>query len=670
MLRNKVVFSFIVFVFSLVFILGFFSQGLSEVAYAEEMPFAKSNNYLLDTVLVTLKPDANNRQKVYTASDFNHINCILVEDLTAKTNDKIDTLVGKIIEGETLSAEELKFVKSTSSFKRILKLKLATNSKDSLIEAISQLKKRNDVLYADPDYHIEQKSMQPNDPSYTTNPTSGDQWYINKISLPQAWDITTGSSSTRVCIIDTKINNNHEEFSDRQEGGYVIRSNFSVAYHRECLVTYSGGEQSYTWTGGYGSLVYGRHGTVVAGIIGANTNNGIGMAGVCWSVDMVSYAYEEDNDSPTSSAIADAIELANDASIPIINLSGGWYVSDSRYKEPSVEPNIGDANYTNTLKAAIDNYYGLLVCAAGNEGLDNDGSNPLYPASYNCDNIISVGASDKSDNIVVLGPEDGSNYGEETVDLFAPGADMMGPNYVNDDDEYIVGLNGTSYAAPLVTGVAALLLSKYPCLSATEIKDAILDNVDEIASLDGKCITGGRLNAFAALSNCEPSHNSVLTIVSSTASTHTGYCICGELVTRGHDYIYSNITSANHYQECVDCGYSGTFIHRMNVRDTGSVTEHIKECDCGYSITEAHTWVSTALGYRCSVCKKVTTFIPGIHPMLSPRGLLLLQAANLQHGQVALIEGLPIIYFNGEYYLLSDSTTQVPYPIPPALQTE
>ena len=71
--------------------LGFFSQGLSEVAYAEEMPFAKSNNYVFDTVLVTLKPDANNRQKVYTASDFNHINCISVEDLTAKTNEKIDT---------------------------------------------------------------------------------------------------------------------------------------------------------------------------------------------------------------------------------------------------------------------------------------------------------------------------------------------------------------------------------------------------------------------------------------------------------------------------------------------------------------------------------------------------------------------------------------------------
>ncbi|MBR7176671.1 MAG: hypothetical protein IKD26_00465, partial [Clostridia bacterium] len=92
---------------------------------------------------------------------------------------------------------------------------------------------------------------------------------------------------------------------------------------------------------------------------------------------------------------------------------------------------------------------------------------------------------------------------------------------------------------------------------------------------------------------------------------------------------------------------------------------------CGHTVDEAHTWVQNALGgYICSVCRQTGNFTPGIQSLLTPAGRLALQAANLQHGQVALIEGLPIIYFNGEYYLLSDNTTQVPYPIPPALQTE
>ncbi|MBQ7914698.1 MAG: hypothetical protein IJZ28_03915 [Clostridia bacterium] len=155
--------------------------------------------------------------------------------------------------------------------------------------------------------------------------------------------------------------------------------------------------------------------------------------------------------------------------------------------------------------------------------------------------------------------------------------------------------------------------------------------------------------------------------------THTGLCACGQTTTESHWYAedsYSNITNTTHKQTCAVCGYNTVVPHLWRVINK-TVTGHVKQCNCGHTVDEVHTWVQNALGgYICSVCRQTSNFTPGIQSLLTPAGRLALQAANLQHGQVALIEGLPIIYFNGEYYLLSDSTTQVPYPIPPALQTE
>ena len=155
--------------------------------------------------------------------------------------------------------------------------------------------------------------------------------------------------------------------------------------------------------------------------------------------------------------------------------------------------------------------------------------------------------------------------------------------------------------------------------------------------------------------------------------THTGLCACGQTTTESHWYAedsYSNITNTTHKQTCAVCGYNTVVPHVWKVINK-TVTGHVKQCNCGHTVDEVHTWVQNALGgYICSVCRQTSNFTPGIQSLLTPAGRLALQAANLQHGQVALIEGLPIIYFNGEYYLLSDSTTQVPYPIPPALQTE
>lgn len=530
------------------------------------------------------------------------------------------------------------------------RLKLSTNSKEELIDAIKALRKRPDIISADPSFYLQDMSVGITDPYYT----QGNQWAIEKIDLLDAWNITTGSSEVKVGIFDRGIDVNHED---------LINGNIAQSGHRKYYL------DSKVW--GMDSLPQDNsgHGTRIAGIIGASSNNGKGIVGVCHNVSLISFKYDLYSNTRLSEVLYGAIDYANSNYIPIINVSGGWYKNDPIYIEQDNDILPTNPLYQNSLKQMIDSYYGLVVCAAGNNGTDNDGNNPVYPASYSCENIISVGASDESDNMPVWVDNTSSNYGETKVDLFAPGNNIYAPNidWDGSHSEYILD-SGTSYAAPYVAGVAALLLSKYPCLSTSEIKDAILDNVDEIGALDGKCVTGGRLNAYEALRNCQPKHDAVLQW-EVTSTSHAGECICGE-VFEPHEYAYSNVTATTHKQTCAVCGYNTVVPHLWRVISK-TTTGHVKQCNCGHTVDEVHTWVQNALGgYICSVCRQTGNFTPGIQSLLTPAGRLTLQAANLQHGQVALIEGLPIIYFNGEYYLLSDSTTQVPYPIPPALQTE
>lgn len=159
-----------------------------------------------------------------------------------------------------------------------------------------------------------------------------------------------------------------------------------------------------------------------------------------------------------------------------MNLSGG-------------APDIPSTDVT-PLYEAIGNYSGLLVCSAGNNNSDND-ETPIYPAQLPFSNIISVGASTAADQKQAV-----SNYGEFSVDLFAPGDNIettAGTTYVPFDQ--------TSAAAPFVTGVAALLLSIHPELTPAQIRQTIIDNVDIIPAFEYLSLSGGRLNAYKALSD-------------------------------------------------------------------------------------------------------------------------------------------------------------------------
>lgn len=193
-----------------------------------------------------------------------------------------------------------------------------------------------------------------------------------------------------------------------------------------------------------------------------------------------------DSDGDTSSAwVARAVNFAGSQNIPILNFSGGGPSFNS------VEQN------------AIDAYEGLFVAAAGNED-NNNNEIPVYPASFPFDNIISVGASDGNDNrsdwngftnLWGLFGSEKSNYGDTSVDLFAPGTNILSTVPGNDYQSK----SGTSMAAPMVTGAAALLLSHNPSLTTAQLRSAIIDNVDVIPALNGLCESGGRLNVNNAI---------------------------------------------------------------------------------------------------------------------------------------------------------------------------
>ncbi|MCL2621711.1 MAG: FG-GAP-like repeat-containing protein, partial [Firmicutes bacterium] len=149
------------------------------------------------------------------------------------------------------------------------------------------------------------------------------------------------------------------------------------------------------------------------------------------------------------------------------------------------------------------NYFGLFVTVSGNGSLVNGkwngigkdiNSGGIYPGSLSITKMITVGATDNNDNITPF-----SNWGSSTVDIFAPGVEIL----TTSNNNYFRNMSGTSFAAPHVAGVAALIKSKYPNLSSTQIKQAIMNGADPVASLADKCYSGGRLNAHQALLEAE-----------------------------------------------------------------------------------------------------------------------------------------------------------------------
>lgn len=313
--------------------------------------------------------------------------------------------------------------------------------------ALVGLRGHPDVLHAEPDYLLELAGT-PDDPRYAQ------QWALPMIGAPAAWDVQTGSTAIRVAVLDTGCDYNHPDLAanlwvnsaeipgngiDDDSNGYV--------------------DDVRGWDFGDGDSdpmdPFG-HGTNVAGILGAVGDNGAGVAGVCWRVEIVVVKIVSSSWAVTVSAAVQGLAYARRAGARLVNASWGvGAYSQVLHDEMLANEEAGM----------------LFVAAAGNAAADLDAA-PSYPACDPLASVICVGASTPADELWA-----NSNRGAASVDLAAPGVDIhstfpMGLYY---------SMSGTSQAAPHVSGACALVWAAHPLLTAAQVKARILAGADPIA---------------------------------------------------------------------------------------------------------------------------------------------------------------------------------------------
>ncbi|MBE0418250.1 MAG: S8 family serine peptidase, partial [Coriobacteriia bacterium] len=239
------------------------------------------------------------------------------------------------------------------------------------------------VLYAEPDYPVSITTV-PDDPRF------GEQWALENtgqsggtpgadIKAPDAWTVTTGGPDVLVAVIDTGVDYEHPDLAPNMWSGL----GWNFAEDNADPMDIHG------------------HGTHVAGTIAAVGNDGFGVAGVAWEARIMALKALGDDGSGRTSDIAEAVTYASANGADIINMS------------------LGGGSYSQAFYDAIAASDALVVCAAGNEGSNND-SSPSYPASYDLENIVAVAATDRTDTLASW-----SNYGATSVDLGAPGVAIL-----------------------------------------------------------------------------------------------------------------------------------------------------------------------------------------------------------------------------------------------------
>ena len=308
------------------------------------------------------------------------------------------------------------------------------------------------VEYAEPDHEVS-VAVQPNDPYVVSY-----QWHLAKIEAPAAWDVTTGANyPVAIAIVDTGVDGQHPDLAGRTVGGFNVLTDQPILPGTNSDDSGSG------------------HGTHVAGIAAANTNNGVGVAGVSWSASIMPIKILDATGYGTFSDLAEGIVWAADHSARVINLSlGGTKITDGE---------------TRTIKAAVEYARGkgaFLAAAAGNEGAGSNSYN--YPAAL--DHVIAVAATTPQDEWAYF-----SNY-HPYVDVAAPGVGI----YSTTPNGGFTSRSGTSMATPVVSGIAALLLAANPSLTADQIAARLEATALDLGS-PGKDIYfgAGRVSAARAL---------------------------------------------------------------------------------------------------------------------------------------------------------------------------
>jgi subtilisin family serine protease len=313
------------------------------------------------------------------------------------------------------------------------RIKVSSSALDAVERALSR---RPEVEFVERNGMLELNAT-PNDPLYPS------EWHLGKIGAPAAWDLARGTSSIIVAVVDTGVDANHPDLVNKVVPGYNA---------------YNDNNDS--------SDVYG-HGTMVAGIIGAESNNGLGVSSVGWMNPVMPIRITDSSLAVYYSVVANGITWAADHGAKVINTS--------------IAGVAGSATVTSAASYAR-NKGALVIAAAGNCG--------CFDSTSENTSIISVSATDGSDNLASWSSQ--GNY----VDVAAPGVAI----YTTTSGGGYGAPSGTSVASPVVAGVVALMMSANPSLKPSQIESLLEATTDDLGPAGYDTAYGyGRLNAYRAV---------------------------------------------------------------------------------------------------------------------------------------------------------------------------
>ena len=345
-----------------------------------------------------------------------------------------------------------------------------------VMDAVSRYQSHPAVEFIEPNW-IVRADLVPTDPLFPQ------QWSLQNtgqtgglpgadIGVVPAWDVETGSPDVVVAIIDTGVDYTHPDLAANIWSNPAEIPGNGVDDDGNGLVDDVHGYDFYNFDAD--PMDDNGHGTHVAGIVAAEGQNGVGIAGVAWHVKLLPLKFLGPGGTGPVSAAIDCVEYAVANGAQILNNSWGGF------------------EFSTALELAIqhaDSAGVLFVAAAGNEASSLDEADH-FPASYHEANVIPVAATTDRDQLAPF-----SNYGPNSVPIAAPGTSIMSTFPGGAYQE----LDGTSMSAPLVSGALAILKSKFPSMSAPQMKSVLIHSADPIPALSGLISSGGRLNVARML---------------------------------------------------------------------------------------------------------------------------------------------------------------------------
>ena len=413
------------------------------------------------SVLVQLKPQITDTVLMYS-DPFEELNISGAKCIFGDNTSSIDMFADK--------SEPIIYV-----------LNLENPSRENVIETIEKLKAMPNVEYAEPNYNVYEFS-EPNDTYYQ----SGKQAVLDLIGAKNLWNFNIDCSNVTVGVMDSGIQTDHEDLIDNMWVNTGEIAGDGIDNDGNGYI-----DDIYGWNCGdsNGDVSYvSNHGVHVAGIVSAVTDNSKGVASIARNAKIASIKIFNSSGKSSLSYIIEGINYAKKNDINIINCSfggTGWGSSSISIVKSAIE-------------AVPDIFF---VIAAGNVATstpqpDND-QTAVYPSQLTkeLDNVISVANTTSSDELSST-----SHYGAKSVDIAAPGTSI----YSTIPTSSYGTMSGTSMATPMVASAVAVMRAVNPNISAKEIKETLCSSSDKLLALEGKVISGGRLNAYNAVKAIMP----------------------------------------------------------------------------------------------------------------------------------------------------------------------